>query len=104
METKNHQTSKETKTFDSYFKVSALFFIQYQTVGISHLIRKFRIGYFRAERIFNQLAAEGIIEKANGHVMPHKLLIKDEESLNKHLENIDLGEQILNSAYWNTNI
>lgn len=92
------------KEYDNLFKATALYFIMYQTVGIAMIIRKFRIGYFRAERIFNQLAKEGIIEKANGHVMPHKLLIKDEESLNKHLENIDLGEQILKSAYWNANI
>lgn len=92
------------KEYDNLFKATALYFIMYQTVGIAMIIRKFRIGYFRAERIFNQLAAEGIIEKANGRVMPHKLLIKDEDSLNTHLKNVDIGDQLLNSAKWNSNI
>ena len=92
------------KEYDNLFKATALHFIMYQTVGIAMIIRKFRIGYFRAERIFNQLAEEGIIEKANGRVMPHKLLIEDEQSLEKILENIDLGDQILESKSWNANI
>lgn len=92
------------KDYDDLFKATALFFIKYQTCGIAMIIRKFRIGYFRAERIFNQLAEEGIIEKANGRVMPHKLLIENEQSLEKILENIDMGDQILESKYWNANI
>ena len=92
------------KEYDNLFKATALYFIMYQTVGIAMIIRKFRIGYFRAERIFNQLAEEAIIEKANGRVMPHKLLIKDEGSLNTHLKNVDLGDQLLKSAKWNANI
>ena len=75
------------KYTDSLFEEAAKFVVETQVVSTSMLQRKFSIGYNRAGRIVEILAAAGIIAPLTASFQT-EVLIPDLETLDNHIANI----------------
>nr|DAF91039.1 MAG TPA: Ftsk gamma domain [Siphoviridae sp. ct7aK2] len=93
------QPYKEMTEYDNYFQAAVILVVQRQMCNTSLIQRKFRIGYNRAGRIVNQLEEAGIVGKFKG-AAPRDVLIKDIDSLEERLSDMELGEQRLSDPSW----
>jgi hypothetical protein len=74
-------------SFDSLFEEAARLIVMHQQGSMSLIQRKLSLGYNRAGRIIDQLELARIIGPSNGS-QARKILIDDEEKLERHLRSI----------------
>ncbi len=83
--------SPSSDDLDVLFEEAARLIVVHQQGSTSLIQRKFSIGYNRSGRIMNQLEVTGIVGTIKGS-FPREVLIKDQNTLEKHLEAISNGK------------
>ncbi|HWR00995.1 MAG TPA: DNA translocase FtsK [Chlorobaculum sp.] len=73
---------------DSMFEEAARLIVMHQQASVSLLQRRLRLGFSRAGRIMDQLENCGIVSAGDGS-RPREVLIKNEDSLELLLRNLD---------------
>jgi S-DNA-T family DNA segregation ATPase FtsK/SpoIIIE len=73
---------------DSMFEEAARLIVMHQQASVSLLQRRLRLGFSRAGRIMDQLEYNGIVSAGDGS-KPREVLVKNEDSLELLLRNLD---------------
>ncbi|HHE31467.1 MAG TPA: DNA translocase FtsK [Chlorobaculum parvum] len=73
---------------DAMFEEAARLVVMHQQASVSLLQRRLRLGFSRAGRVMDQLEQNGIVSPADGS-KPREVLLKDDESLELLLRNLD---------------
>lgn len=82
--------------YDECFTVAALLHIGQPAPSKVRIMRKFNIGFRRAERILSQLDEAGFIS-----LKDNKVLLSNGKDIQSKIDSMDLGVQELYSRYWN---
>ncbi|WP_264357673.1 DNA translocase FtsK [Chlorobaculum tepidum] len=73
---------------DSMFEEAARLVVMHQQASVSLLQRRLRLGFSRAGRVMDQLEQSGIVSAGDGS-KPREVLVKNEDSLELLLRNLD---------------
>jgi len=73
---------------DAMFEEAARLVVMHQQASVSLLQRRLRLGFSRAGRVMDQLEQNAIVSPADGS-KPREVLVKDEDSLELLLRNLD---------------
>lgn len=73
---------------DSMFEEAARLVVMHQQASVSLLQRRLRLGFSRAGRVMDQLEQNGIVSAGDGS-KPRDVLVKNEDSLELLLRNLD---------------